>query len=380
MRPRLLVDARMLTSSGIGRHIQFQLGSLTEHASLVAAVSRRDDALEIYERYQDVAPLMLRAPIYSLREQLLGSLLSVRFGRKLAGAWYPHYNAPWFSARPAIVTVHDLLHVTLPDVFGRGLKARFAELVLRRAVERAELVGCVSRATAADLERVVPSVAEKIRITPNGLSEYWTPVSDNERESFRQRRLRKQGVHEYLLAVGNKKPHKNFGLLLDLIEKLSSDYPALRLIVIGRGEDLWRRQLEDWRRSLGRGSLVVNLDDVSDHQLRLYYSCAKALLFPSIKEGFGFPPLEAMACGTAVIASDIEVTREVLEDAALLVEPRDLNGWEEATRAVLARKEGERDCWREAGFRQAAKYRKPPLLIRDLFAEIGVLNGHSPCS
>ena len=235
---------------------------------------------------------------------------------------------------PTLVTVGDALAWERPEWFGRALVAH-ARLVLAPALRRAAVILVPSAHTR---ERLLASVrgldAERIRVTPWGIDERFSPGTAT-RDPF-------------LLTVGTLQPRKNLEAALGAFERLEGTY---RLVVVGaRG---WRTDALQARLAASPAKDRIDLlGHVSDAELVALYRSASCLIFPSRGEGFGLPPLEAMACGTPVVAAAAGSLPEVLGDAAPLVDPDD----PAALAAVIAGVLADPEPWRERGRARAAQF------------------------
>lgn len=218
------------------------------------------------------------------------------------------------SQKTAII-IHDLIAFLHADThpWFPTLVERFT---LRKALRKAHVVGCISEATKTDLLDLFPEVAKKnIVIAPPA------PPSDMVRTEARSMDL----PSDFILSVGTVLPRKNITLLLRVMEKLHATHPELHLVIAGQVPPTGHPSLTTL--STPVRDKITFLGRVSDTQLRELYSRAKVFAFPSLYEGFGIPPLEAMACGCPVIASNRSSVPEAVGNAALLADPDDLDAW-----------------------------------------------------
>jgi glycosyltransferase involved in cell wall biosynthesis len=213
-----------------------------------------------------------------------------------AGLWHSTYYTPAPVRLPTLVTVHDLIHERLPDVYRGWAATRFRQRKAH-AIRAADLVVCVSRTTAADVvAQLVPRAP--VAVVPLGVGDAFRPLEpDSEAKA----------VEPYLLYVGRRDPHKNFDALVGAFR----GWPRageVRLVVAGPPpSDGERRQLTDL---VEQGRLSFRTG-TSDAELCKLYNQALALVHPSLYEGFGLPVLEAMTCGCPVVASRIPATQEL---------------------------------------------------------------------
>jgi len=340
---RIIVDARKAADYGIGTYIRrlgeacARLAPEDEFVFLgrVDGGHAPEDAARISGettllRAQNISWEPNRSPNYGFNE-----LLSVsRQVRSLAGDVFhaPHYVYPIMLPCPGVVTIHDCIHLRFPSQLPSATAGVYARLMLRRAVRAADRVIAVSEATRADLIELVGADRSKIEVIPNGCDPFFLEsVAAEELDEVRQRyRLERP----FLLSVTNIKPHKNLKRLLQAFAQLSSDYPDLELIIAG-GNLGEHPELEAVCASGDIGDRVRSVGFLPKRELRAFYNLARIFVFPSLYEGFGLPPLEAMACGTPVVASRSSAIPEVVGRSGLLVNPYRVDAIGEAIRSLL---------------------------------------------
>jgi alpha-1,3-rhamnosyl/mannosyltransferase len=242
---------------------------------------------------------------------------------------------------PLVVTVHDLLPLRMPQWFTRETRAhaRLTLPFLRRA-DHLLTNSDWTRDEVLDLLGVAP---ERVTVTPFGVAPRFGP-----REVDRERLAARYGIEgRYVLCVGTREPRKNLGFAARAFDLVAADVPDCELVVTGAPG--WG--LDE---SAHHGARIRRTGFVSDEELVDLYAGAACFFFPSLAEGFGFPPLEAMACGAPVVSSERRAMADVLGDAALLVDPTDA----EAAAAALRRVLGDEELagrLRDAGLRRAGE-------------------------
>jgi glycosyltransferase involved in cell wall biosynthesis len=244
----------------------------------------------------------------------------------------------WYPRRvscPYVVTVHDLLNYFYPASNGSQLKRMLHNFLTRRALEGAARIIAVSKFTRGDLVRVYRIRPQKIHVVYNAIDERFRRGHTGEADR-RMIAERYQVNYPFLLYAGNIKAHKNVVRIIEAFSVLKAElekeqrFPDLKLIIIG--DELSKHP--DLRRTVIKGAVqndVRFLGFVPIDVLRIFYDAAKVFVFPSLYEGFGLPPLEAMAHGTPVVASNMTSLPEVVGNAAVLVNPENVF---EITRAV----------------------------------------------
>jgi glycosyltransferase involved in cell wall biosynthesis len=252
------------------------------------------------------------APIYSLREQLAFQRLPARDYDLL---WVPHINIPLLWPGRLLVTVHDVIFLAMPQFFGR-LKVLVARLFFARIRQSADAIAFDSHFTAAEFDRLVGTPRGVAKVIYNGIDEAWFTPPD---ETIA---LPDWAAAPYIVCVGNLKPHKNLRTLIEAFAKLAPSVPH-RLVVIGQRDGFITGDQDAERLGAALGDRIVFTGLLPFETLRLVVARAALLVLPSLYEGFGLTPLEALASGTLVAASRIGAVEEVCERSVLYFDPRD---------------------------------------------------------
>jgi glycosyltransferase involved in cell wall biosynthesis len=231
---------------------------------------------------------------------------------------------------PSVFTLHDLAFRFYPETH-TPLNRWFHTLMMPHFLRATDMVIAVSENTKTDVMRLYGLDEEKIRVIYEGVNPRFHPVNLEARSAVRQ----KYGLPEgYILSVGTIEPRKNLTTLLQAYWTLRGRGSGYRLVIAGKkgwlNEEFYRQL-----RRLGLEDDVLLLGFVPDEDLPALYSAATLFAFPSLYEGFGLPPLEAMACGTPVVVSDTSSLPEVVGDAGIKIGPRDVRGFARAMEQVL---------------------------------------------
>jgi glycosyltransferase involved in cell wall biosynthesis len=246
------------------------------------------------------------------------------------------------------VTIHDLSFLFYPRSF-RVVNRLYLRLLTRLSVQRAGRVLAVSASTRRDVIRYYGVPAEKVDVVYNGVDPAFEPLPGDQVAVFRAR----QGLPDrFILFVGTLEPRKNVARLIRAYAQLPRSRPPL-LLVGGKGwfyEDIFRLVEE-----MDLSADVHFVGYVPAEDLPLWYNAADLFVYPSLYEGFGLPPLEAMACGTPVVASTSSSLPEVVGDAGLLVDPADTAGLAAALQAGVS-DAGVRARLRQAGPERARQF------------------------
>lgn len=308
---RLTIDCRMLRHSGITSYILNTVPHLVAahpeaHFNLLG--DPKEMAEHAWTRAGNVTCIACTAPIYSIPEQ---RELPRRIPKETDLLWCPHYNIPVLYRGKLVATLHDALHIAMPQFAGGGAHKRaYARLMFSALRRRASTIMCDSQFTAAELARHVRGHTSQLRVIYLGVAESWLHVEKGPRPHDRS----------YLLYVGNVKPHKNLLRLLEAFGQVRDQVPH-DLVIVGRREGFITPDEAVGLKAAELGLRVQFTGHVDHSALQQYYAHADALVFPTLYEGFGLPPLEAMACGCPVVASRAASLPEVCADAALYCDP-----------------------------------------------------------
>lgn len=290
-------------------------------------------------------------------------LASVATQEQANVVWGPHGTLPWRLQQPAVVTVHDLTSMTMPLRHRLKTIASF-NFFIARSLRQASMIAAVSRRTAEEVMETFALDWKKIEIVPNGVSDFFTPRDEPQDPPFGLQYGR------YILNVGTLEPRKGIRDLLNAWQSLAEPRPRLVLT----GDSGWgNRELRPLIDELrGKGELLLT-GFVDRSTLRELYRGCLFFVYPSRYEGFGLPPLEAMACGAPVIASRAGAIPEVVGDAAILTEPGEAAGLSQSMKHLIDDAVRRKDL-RVLGLAQAKKYRwdQSAAKMRELFVEAAI--------
>ncbi len=274
---------------------------------------------------------------------LLGAASSTMPGQlRRADVWlWPHCCSPVPALTPTVVFFHDMIHRHHPELFTPGVlfRRRRAEISMRRCAA----ILCPSNAVRTDLARIYPHVGEKASVCWETACE----VVPREHCESEIRAIRNShGADALFLYVAADWPHKNHALLVESVTNLrrKTSQPFTVVFVGPRRYHRLQRLIEE-RHAAG---LVVDVGCVTRKQLAGYYYAATSLVYPSLSEGFGIPLVEAMKCGTPIIASDVTSIPEVCGDAAVLLPPTDAHRWATEMLRMMTDEEHRARCSRSS--------------------------------
>ena len=318
---RIAIDIRKLHDYGIGtylRNLLRQLARLDGDTEFVL-LSRRDDlrvAARLGPNFRCVAE---SAGLYSVREQLSIPFKMLRLAPDLFHT--PHYVLPPLTPCRAVVTIHDCTHLMFPQYRRRRLAYAYARTMLWTAAHRSRRIVTGSEAAKRDILRFFDVPASKITVIHHAVDDlFFREPGEADLARVRER----YELHDrFVMYSGNVTPHKNLERLLEAFALLRHDgHDDLKLLISGARPARYS-SLRGAVRRHGLDGRVRFLGYQPETTLAALYRLADVFAFPSLYEGFGLPPLEAMACGTPVVASNASSLPEVVGDAAVLVDPYD---------------------------------------------------------
>ncbi len=387
---KIVIDARRIRDFGIGSYIRNLVHAL-------ANADRKNQYVVVVSSAQ--APLMSGLPtqfetaIFEADDKRPTEHVAFPlFLRRLSADVYhiPLNRVPFFMPQPYVVTVHDMS--TLLFSQESGIRMNIRRYRFRRGLLRAGKVLAVSAATRRDVVQTLGIPADLVRLVYSAPApEFFQrrhsadarAAGPETEEHERCRILERYQIHyPFLLYAGNIRPQKNIPRLVEAFAVVRHElanhpvYSDLRLIIIG--DEIARNpavrhavihsRVENCARFLG----FVPFDT-----LRIFYECAAAFVFPSLYEGFGLPPLEAMASGTPVVTSNISSLPEAVDDAAMLVNPENVFDIARGVREVLLN-EGLRRTLVSKGKEQAARFswERTASEVIEIYEEVARKSGH----
>jgi glycosyltransferase involved in cell wall biosynthesis len=306
-RPLVTIDARMLHATGIGTYVRALVPRVIERLGdarfcLLGDPSRLER--EGFGSHERVELRRLHAGIYAPGEQP-GLLLRTPFDTRVF--WSPHVNVPLLGPGRLLVTVHDVLYASPPPgAEPRWDKRLYLDTMHRGLRRRANAIVCDSEFTKRELSRLLGPFRCPLHAVPIGIEESW----------FERPSGASPHPAPYVLFVGNLKPHKNLPRTLAAFSEIAERVPHDFLVVGPGAAELVRAAVPDKVRTR-----VHCLGALDDEALKLTMAHAAGLVLASLYEGFGLPPLEAMALGVPALVARAASLPEVCGDAALYCDP-----------------------------------------------------------
>jgi glycosyltransferase involved in cell wall biosynthesis len=309
---RLCIDLRWIDSSGVGVYIKGIMPGIIERLRDVSIVGIGDCARLQQLPWSRAANIQLidcQAERYSLAEQVQ---LPLAIPRGTDLFFSPYYPIPLLYRGRLAVTVHDLSHRIVPEIIGDPKKRIYAKTMFRALRKRASVIFTVSNFSKSELLRLTTGPREdNIIPTHLGISAEWYGAAQLPRIHSRP----------YFVYVGNIKPYKNLGRLVEAFLKIKERIPQ-DLVIVGQSEGfITGESAEFFERVRGSGERIRLTGFVSHQELLSLVGHAHALVMPSLYEGFGLPPIEAMAAGVPVVVAHAASLPEVCGEAALYFDP-----------------------------------------------------------
>lgn len=313
---KVVVDARMIYSSGIGRYLRNILPNIIESFSEVILIGNMNQLKPLYGKYSNITMLECNEGIYSLKAHFqLSQLIPIS-----DIYWTPHFNLPLLPIKSTniVCTIHDAYHLSKTSDFGL-IKRLYSKILFNNALKRSQKVITVSNFSKNEiLKYTYSSFKEKIKVIYNDLDALFLNTNTTTDVSV---------FKDYILYVGNVKKHKNLVNAIRAFQqsKEKGIIPNINFLIVGKKNGFidQDKKLDEILQHLD--SSIVFTDTVNDETLLALYSNAKALIFPSLYEGFGYPPLEAMAMGCPTLVSNVASIPEICKDGSIYFDPLDVN-------------------------------------------------------
>jgi glycosyltransferase involved in cell wall biosynthesis len=319
---RVAIDTRKLHDFGIGTYIRNLLRQLArlDHDSEYVLLCHEPDLGVAAQLGANFRAVLEPSPNYSIREQIHVPWVLHRERPDVFHA--PHYVLPPAAQCRSVVTIHDCIHLMFPQYLPNRAAYLYARGMMWTAVRRSHRILTVSEASKRDIIHFFNVPPEKIVVVYNAIDERFSVAPAA--EDIERVRERYQLSHKFVLYAGNIKPHKNLVRVIEAFDTLRQrGFDDLKLLIIG--DEI--SKVPALRRAVHTHKLhkhVRFLGYLPDETLAILYRLAAVFVFPSLYEGFGLPPLEAMASGTPVVTSNVSSLPEVAGGAAVLVDPYDV--------------------------------------------------------
>lgn len=349
---RIGIDARLVYyhQAGIGQYIL----RLTQ---ALAQIDREDEFI-IFKSRKDKTHIVDQAnfkrqklwtPNHHRFERLAMSLELAPFSLDVLHS--PDFIPPSRTRCPSVITMHDLAFLLYPRFLTRDSARYYGQVDL--AARQADHIIAVSESTKRDTVRLLGVPESKITVIYEAAHPLFTPVTNE--EALDRIRARYHLPSEFILFVSTIEPRKNLPTLLRAFRRLRDNYKSQAILAIAGNRGWLAEEVDAVLEELKLGDAVRFLGGVANEELVYLYNAARLFVLPTFYEGFGLPPLEAMACGTPVIVSKVASLPEVVGDAGMLVDPADVEGFTVAMWRVLTDENLRREM-RAKGLKRVATF------------------------
>lgn len=356
---RIGIDARFFgpIGKGLGRYTQKLIENLekidTNDEYFIFLKSENFD--EYKPKNKNFKKVKADYDWYGFSEQFFFPRLLNRY--KLDLMHFPHFNVPLLYFGKFVVTIHDLILINFPTIRSSTLSPVYYwikflayKIVIKSAIARSERIITVSNFTKSDILKNYKSVSEKkIKVTYEACEDFCMLSPNKDKEILERYGIKKP----YIMYVGNAYPHKNLKRLILAFGQVKKNKKSLKLVLVGKTDYFYLRL-----KKLANGKKIKDIifaGYVMDYELDTIFHNAKAYVFPSLYEGFGLPPLEAMAKGTPVISSDHLCMKEVLGNSAYYFNGNKISEISKAIQNVLEDEKLRQELVQK-GYNQIKKY------------------------
>jgi glycosyltransferase involved in cell wall biosynthesis len=339
---RIAIDARFLgTGTGIGRYVEQLIlnlekidlspqGSANGASGIPFASQTRfageneyfilinkDNEAKYQPLESNFKKVVVNIPWYGLEEQI--KLPKILKNLRVDLVHFPHFNVPFFYNQPFVISIHDLILTKYPSQRATTLsplkyffKNILYQIVIKHAVQKAQVVITMAEFTKKEIIEKFQVPESKVRVIYEGVTKF----EDNDSKVD----LEKYGINKnFILYVGNAYPHKNLEFLIKTWSDFKKDY---QLVLVGK-KDYFYERLGELIKSLNLENKIILTGYISDQELVSFYQQAQAYVFPSLCEGFGLPPLEAMQFSLPALVSNASCLPEILKNSVLYFCPQD---------------------------------------------------------
>lgn len=359
MRIGLEITAAVQQGGGIGRYVREMLSALSDidqsnqYRLFYASKNKSSHAtLDLPDNFR-----VRHLPVNDIWLARIWQRIRLPLPVELITGFLDIYHSPDFtlppilSDIPTLLTVHDLSFLRDPESAAPGLRG-YLEVAVKRSVQLATHVLADSQSTKNDLIELYATSEDKITVLYAGVSSTFRRITDLD-QLMKVRKRYRLGDQPFVLSVGTLQPRKNHARLIKAFELtlMDSDYN----LVLAGGQGWSYEEVYDLVRSRGLQHRVLFPGFVADEDLSALYSSADVMAFPSLYEGFGLPVLESMACGVPVLASNLSCLPEVAGDAALFVDPRDVEAMSAAMLKLVSNVDL-RETLRKKGFERVEQF------------------------
>ena len=355
---RIGIDARFYgpIGKGLGRYTKDEVDNILkiDKENEYVIFLSKDNIKDFKTDNPRVKIVLANVRWYTLAEQILLPFFIWR--EKIDLMHFPHFNVPLLCFKKYIVTIHDLILTKFPTQRATTLHPIFYKIknfaykvVIKNAIKKSKMIIAVSEFTKSDIVKQFKVNPDKIKVTYEGVAQTFLSV-----DNYDVKKLKLcYNIHSpFMLYVGNAYPHKNLEKLIIVFFKISKKINNLRLVLVGK-EDYFYKRLKEFAKNYSNKIIFPGF--VPDKDLYFLYKNALAYIFPSLYEGFGLPPLEAMSQGCVVISSNKASMPEILGEAAIYFNPEDEIDMQDKLEEIIENKYKREELIKK-GYEQLKKY------------------------
>ena len=326
---KICIDCRMINSSGIGTYIRNIIPEVINEFNDVKFYLLGNESKILNSnlfKFKNIEIIEFEAPIYSIKEQIIYPFI---IPKDVQLFWSIHYNFPVFYKGNLLVTIMDVAHLALDEFNSSIIKSLYANFMFKQIASRASSLIYISKFSKKQFNEYVGKPLGNEFVTLLGVGDGWFNIPEENLNILSK---------PYILSVGNVKPHKNLGRLIDAFKKISHKINH-KLVIVGKNEGFITGDNTLKDKIKGLNDRIIFTGEVGESELKQYFKNADIFVFPSLYEGFGLPPLEAMASGLPVISSPNASLTEVCGDAAIYFNPNSAEDLAEKLLNIIIDKE-----------------------------------------
>jgi len=329
---KLYLDGIFYKGSGIGRYYESLTKEFAKRGLKIYTCvpnNLRNDFEKDFSNIPNIEPIFVDYEKFSVKGFLKQSKILKKLENEVSLFFYPHVNLPYYIPKNTVITIHDLRPLT--QFWDRNeIKRRIFIFFLKRALKHSTKIVAVSNAVAKELKQNFKWLDKDIEVIYEFLDDKF--INHNQQ-------IKRIIDKSYLLFIGNRKKHKNLELLIKAFAKIKDEIPHFLVIAGAKDEGKREDEIDMLIKKFNIQNRIIQLIKPDDETIINLYSFADLFVFPSLFEGFGLPPLEAVSLGCPVILSDILILREIFGEAGLYFNPYSKGDLAEAILKVISDEE-----------------------------------------
>jgi glycosyltransferase involved in cell wall biosynthesis len=316
---KIYIDGLFYKGSGIGRYYESLTKEFAKRGMKIYTCvpeSLRDDFEEDFKDVEsNIEPIFVDYEKFSIKGFFEQSKILKKLKSSVDLFFYPHVNLPFYIPKNTIVTIHDLIPLT--SFWDRNeIKRKIFIFYLKRAIVKSKSIITISHAVEKELKEYFRNLQNKINVIYEFIDDKFYAAKFDQSSIIGD---------EYFLFVGNRKKHKNLKNLILAFDKIK-DKVKIKLVIAGSKDNKnTKDEIDLLIKNLDLKDYIIEVLSPSDNELINLYQHAKLFIFPSLFEGFGLPPLEAIALGCPVITSNIPVLKEIMGEDIACFNPYDID-------------------------------------------------------